>query len=103
MSSIALLFPPIGLGVFGVDGFADAAEALGEGGAGAGQVEADKAVRVLHEHVPALEQDARAVGEEHGQVLVRLEVLAEVHPGEVGRLRDAVSRPRQLLREVLAH
>ena len=89
--------------MFGVDGLADAAEALGEGGAGAGEVEADEAVRVLHEHVPALEQDARTVGEEHGQVLVRREVLAKVHPGEVGRLRDAVSRPRQVLREVLAH
>ena len=97
------VFASVGLRVFGVDGLADAAEALLQHGARTGKIQADKAVRVLHEHVPALKQDARAVGEEHGQVLIGREVLSEVHPGEVGRLGHAVFRARQVPGQVLAH
>ena len=72
----------IGLLVLGVDGLADAAQALLQRGPGAGQIQPDEAVGVLHEHVPALQQHP------HGIIVCDEDATAELKVGTYKYFKD---------------
>ena len=81
-----------------LDGIGDPLHASLKDTARHGKVETDKALGVADkEAVSALEQHARLIGKEAGQIGHIGQAFRQVHPGEIGRLGDAEPGIRQTL------
>ena len=85
-----------------VDRLTDPLQTFSQNGLGTGQIQTDKSIRVLYEHVAALKQDAGLVGKERGKVLVRSEVCVQIYPGELRCLGLTVLGQRKMLGEVFS-
>lgn len=97
-----LFVPPVVPHVF-VHRVADAAHALLEHRARTCEVKPDELVGVLHEHVAAFEEHACVVGKEPRQVVIGAKVVAQVDPGEIGRLARPIPGTGQMLGQVVSH